>query len=302
MSNDLWNFQSHSCLAVGQKPNMRHLVREMLHGVGLSNLEFVTDIHAAMAVVSGGSFDVVLLEVVEPVGTAVKFIEDVRRAKKPVNCALSIIASHAQLEEGSAEKLRDAGVTELLAMPVSRKLLLETMDATLKRPRSFINTSVYCGPDRRRGQPSDYKGPKRREVDRLAEHLAEVRAKTESRARANRNADIELVAFLCDTTVEDAEKRITNDKSFATFLCEGSQEEAHFTDMIDLEDIAPPEEPEPEPVEFIEPPPEEPPEEDVEPPKEDVEPPKEDVEPEEGAMTQAELAARLNKNRPKPKA
>ncbi len=280
VSIEAWNFRSCNCIAVGQKPNMRHLVREMLHGVNLASLEFVTAIPDALPALSAMPCDLILLEVIEPVSAAVSFVELVRKAKKPINGTMPIIVSHGQLEEGSAELLRDAGVTELLPMPVSRKTLLEAMTTSLKNPRQFIAVPTYRGPDRRRGQSSDYKGPKRREVDALAEQLAERRALAEQHAKASRSADVELIAFLCDTTVAEAEERMTKDKGFSSFLCEGSQEEAHFTEVVNLSSIDPEEETGEE-----ETPPEELPEE----------LPEEVMEEEEKAMSQAELVARLNK-------
>ena len=80
--------------------------------------------------------------------------------------------------------LRNAGVTDVLSLPLSRKILLEAMDPAWRRPRYFVTTPAYCGPDRRREQVYGYDGPWRRKTDGLMKKATD------------RQADLEMVAFL----------------------------------------------------------------------------------------------------------
>ena len=45
---------------------------------------------------------------------------------------------------------RDAGVTEFLAKPFSVAMLAQKLQTVIERPRQFVHTSSYFGPDRRR--------------------------------------------------------------------------------------------------------------------------------------------------------
>jgi len=60
---------------------------------------------------------------------------------------------------------RDRGVTEFLAKPVTARAILDRLSAVIYRPRPFITTSDYFGPDRRRRTSEAYEGPRRRSTE-----------------------------------------------------------------------------------------------------------------------------------------
>jgi hypothetical protein len=63
------------------------------------------------------------------------------------------------------EAARDAGVTELLAKPVTAGHLFARIAEIVERPRAFVRTDTYFGPDRRRHRAEGYPGPWRRAED-----------------------------------------------------------------------------------------------------------------------------------------
>ena len=76
-------------------------------------------------------------------------------------------------ERYRVEAARDAGVTEILAKPITAHNLFARITEILERPRAFVRCDGYFGPDRRRRQEADmYGGPWRRADDLQA---AEVR-------------------------------------------------------------------------------------------------------------------------------
>lgn len=60
---------------------------------------------------------------------------------------------------------RDRGATEFLVKPFSASALAKRIAYVINKPRDFIKTEGYFGPDRRRKQIENYKGPKRRASD-----------------------------------------------------------------------------------------------------------------------------------------
>jgi hypothetical protein len=68
---------------------------------------------------------------------------------------------------------RDAGVTEFVAKPVTAKAVLERIHAVIYRPRPFVRTKDYFGPDRRRKDDPGYEGPWRRATDRANKAAAQ---------------------------------------------------------------------------------------------------------------------------------
>jgi DNA-binding NtrC family response regulator len=61
---------------------------------------------------------------------------------------------------------RDTGATEFLVKPFSANDLAKRIAHVINKPRDFIDSNEYFGPDRRRRKADDYIGPLRREEDR----------------------------------------------------------------------------------------------------------------------------------------
>jgi two-component system, chemotaxis family, chemotaxis protein CheY len=87
----------------------------------------------------------------------------IRTASDSPNHYVPIIMLTAYAERSKVEAARDAGVTEFCAKPVTATELYRKVAAAINAPRSFIRTSVYFGPDRRRRKDDSYKGDERRE-------------------------------------------------------------------------------------------------------------------------------------------
>lgn len=60
---------------------------------------------------------------------------------------------------------RDAGVTEFLVKPFNARDLYRRIAQIIERPRLFVRSEGYFGPDRRRKAEQNYQGTKRREEE-----------------------------------------------------------------------------------------------------------------------------------------
>jgi DNA-binding response OmpR family regulator len=60
--------------------------------------------------------------------------------------------------------VRDSGANEFLAKPISLKSLSQRIIHIIEKPRPFVKTKRYFGPDRRR-QQLPYRGPDRRKSE-----------------------------------------------------------------------------------------------------------------------------------------
>lgn len=75
---------------------------------------------------------------------------------------------------------RDAGVTEFLVKPFTARDLYKRITQIIERPRQFVRSEDFFGPDRRRKAAADYKGPLRRETDILKAYQQKERMKKAS--------------------------------------------------------------------------------------------------------------------------
>lgn len=75
---------------------------------------------------------------------------------------IPVIAVTAEPTAAAIMGARDAGVHEFLRRPFNMGDLKKRLDAIVLKPRDWIEAVNYVGPDRRRFNSADYKGPRKR--------------------------------------------------------------------------------------------------------------------------------------------
>lgn len=106
--------------------------------------------------------DLVITDHFMPLYSGADLCRHIRTSKDSPNPYAPIIAVTPGTTRMVVEELRDAGVNEIVAKPFTPKDLLQKINATVLRPRRFIKTDSYIGPDRRRHASAAYTGPERR--------------------------------------------------------------------------------------------------------------------------------------------
>ena len=76
-----------------------------------------------------------------------------------------IVMIFAEVTASQILGARDAGVHEFMRRPITLGDLQKRIEAVSGRPRDWIEAVGYVGPDRRRFNSADYKGPKKRRTD-----------------------------------------------------------------------------------------------------------------------------------------
>ena len=101
------------------------------------------------------------------------FTRKIRRGDLPCREAPVIMCT----AEATAEAIfgaRDAGVHEFMRKPFNLKDLERRLEAVTLKPRDWIEAVAYVGPDRRRFNSADYKGPRKRKADALGSPAARL--------------------------------------------------------------------------------------------------------------------------------
>lgn len=81
------------------------------------------------------------------------------------NFMLPIFVVTCETTRRDVFEARDAGANEVLAKPISAKILFDRIYDVVNNPRVFVRASRYLGPDRRRFRSTTYDGPERRDGD-----------------------------------------------------------------------------------------------------------------------------------------
>ena len=158
-------FETLKVLIIEDKEHMRALLRRLLNHIGVRVTHEAPDGTAALAMLPTLECDLILSDLSMAPMDGLEFARNVRGAKNPRAASIPIIMISGYTERAKIEAARDAGVNEFLAKPVTPQSLISRITEIMERPRAFVKTETYAGPDRRRRQSGNYVGPGRRADD-----------------------------------------------------------------------------------------------------------------------------------------
>jgi CheY-like chemotaxis protein len=152
-------------LLVEDNEHMRILLRTVLKAFGMREIHECKDGADALQYLSLNKPDFILTDLAMAPMDGLQFTRAVRELPDRDACVVPIIMLTGYTERRRVEAARDAGVTEILAKPVTPAGLFQRIEEIVLRPRPFVRTPHYCGPSRRRHANPDHLGPWRRKED-----------------------------------------------------------------------------------------------------------------------------------------
>lgn len=99
----------------------------------------------------------------------------IRSDPKSPNPFTPVILMTGFTEKKRVFQARDAGVTEFLVKPFGARDLYKRIAQLVERPRQFVRSGDFFGPDRRRRRDTTHQGPFLRETDFMNPELAPYR-------------------------------------------------------------------------------------------------------------------------------
>ena len=152
-------------LLVDDNQHMRAITSAVLQSAGIRKVREATDGAAALEVLREHPVDLVIVDFNMFPLDGVEFTRLVRNSPDSANPYLPIIMMTGHSEKTRVYEARDAGVTEFVVKPITAKAILDRIQAVIFKPRPYVKTDGYFGPDRRRVQSTTYAGPWRRAQD-----------------------------------------------------------------------------------------------------------------------------------------
>jgi two-component system chemotaxis response regulator CheY len=157
--------QSLNILLVDDNQHMRSIASAILQSAGIRNIREVPDGVKALEALREHPVDLAIVDFNMFPLDGVQFTRLVRNSPDSANPYLPIIMMTGHSEKHRVYEARDAGVTEFVVKPITAKAVFDRIQAVILRPRAFVRTEGYFGPDRRRTNAPDYNGPRRRKAD-----------------------------------------------------------------------------------------------------------------------------------------
>ena len=157
-------------LVVDDNAFTRNTLADLLAAIGVGEILKARDGLQAVKVLKDGlhgspvHVDIVISDVVMPSVDGYKLLQWIRQSKESPNRFMPFIMMSGAADDASVGRARDHGANEFLAKPFSPKSVADRLLAIIDRPRQFVATREYFGPDRKRRADDDVY-EERRHVD-----------------------------------------------------------------------------------------------------------------------------------------
>ncbi len=150
---------------------LMHMVRDF----GVRSVVTADDCDEGITVVRDKPVDMIISDFGTGPLNGLEFARRLRRGEEGSHRAIPIIMLAAPEEQAMAHQVSEIGINEFLCKPVSPSSLYSRMLAIATKPREFVDTEAYTGPERR-------ETPREPEVDDIEDD--EIDAVTMPRAEA----------------------------------------------------------------------------------------------------------------------
>lgn len=128
-----------------------HLVRQILRTFQVRNVMVAASQDEVVATLRNSPVDILISAWRLPPDGGSNLARRIRAGKfSDVNPYLPIVLLTSHTEKENIIDARDAGMTEILAKPVSPLSLYRHIVKVIEDPRSFVSAETFKGPDRRR--------------------------------------------------------------------------------------------------------------------------------------------------------
>ena len=170
-----YNFRAFRILVVDDSASIRQLIHSTLDIIGVGHVEVAAHGGEAVEIIKksakplsnrlmqpgGSSFDIVMTNMDMPTVDGMMLLRWIRRHEESPDRFMPVIMVSSYADPAKVRDARDAGVTEFVAKPFTISSICSRLINAIERPRQFVQTSGYFGPDRRR-RSLPYEGENRR--------------------------------------------------------------------------------------------------------------------------------------------
>lgn len=130
-------------------------IENILFALGCKSVVIVHDGIDALATLKEQDVDIIITEHAIRSIDGLTFIQHLRQGEASPHRDVPVVMMTAHNDRQHVEAARDCGVDEYVLKPFAAKSLLERIYGLIEKPRSFILSSSYIGPDRRRTPQND---------------------------------------------------------------------------------------------------------------------------------------------------
>ena len=153
-----YDFRNVTVLVVEDNQPMCDMVLSLLDAFGIKRAHSARNGEEGYKAYLKHKPDVIIADwMMKPVD-GILFTQKIRTNPGSPNPYVPIILMTGFSEKKRVVTARDSGVTEFLVKPFTARDLYKRLAQIIERPRQFVKTEVFFGPDRRRKQEEHFEG------------------------------------------------------------------------------------------------------------------------------------------------
>ena len=160
-----YQFHRISVMVVEDNMPMMEITKSLLMAFGIGNVICASNGEIAYKRFFQYNPDIVIADWMMKPMDGISLTERIRNAPDSPNPYVPVILMTGFSEKRRVLEARDAGVTEFLVKPFNAKDLYKRIAQVIERPRQFVRSDDFFGPDRRRKKLEEHVGLQRRETD-----------------------------------------------------------------------------------------------------------------------------------------
>lgn len=160
-----YDFSRLSILIVDDSAYMRYILKTILQGLGFRQIHEANDGADGLRIIKSATIDIALVDWEMTPLDGLDFVRLIRTGKDSRSPMLPVIMVSGHSEPRRVMEARDAGVNEFLVKPVSARALYLRIVSVIEKPRPYIRTRTFFGPDRRRRMSDSWNGNPKRDYD-----------------------------------------------------------------------------------------------------------------------------------------
>lgn len=136
-------------LMIDADREMGGVLKDMLQEMGFTNVRLLRDSKEAMRSLARTQYDFVITEWNTLGMNGIQFIKQLRSGTQTAAPALPVIMLSGRAEINDVLTARDVGVNEYVVKPFTARSIYNRIERLIERPKHFVISPVYIGPDRR---------------------------------------------------------------------------------------------------------------------------------------------------------
>ncbi len=165
----MYDFSKTSVLVVEDMQPMLDLTKSILGIYGFDKVYATTSGKKGFDLFQSQKPDIVIADWALEDMDGISLTDKIRTDEYSHNPYVPIIIMTGFTSRPRVETARDAGITEFLVKPFTSKDLYARIVQVIEKPRPFVMSGDFFGPDRRRRKNIDYTGKRKREGEVVSE-------------------------------------------------------------------------------------------------------------------------------------